>query len=66
MEPRQRAEYIEQLKAMAAAGEIELNDYGSDDEAAFFDDNDLANRIWEDHDAADIGEAGHYPNEDDY
>ena len=46
---------------MAANGEIELNDYGSDDEAAFFDNNDLANRIWDDHDQADIGEMGQYP-----
>ena len=48
MDPRQRAEYIEQLKAMAASGQLNLNDYDSDDEAAFYDNNDLANRIWDD------------------
>ena len=61
MDPKERAQYIEQLKAMAAAGEIDLGGYGSEDEGEFFDDNDLANRIWADHDAVD-----NFPDQNDY
>ena len=33
---------------MAAAGKLDLGDLESDDDAAFYDNNDLANRIWDD------------------
>ena len=32
----------------AANGELDHDGYDSEDEARFFDNNDLANRIWED------------------
>ena len=38
------------MRAMAMAnGELDGN-FDSEDEALFFDNNDLANRIWEDND----------------
>jgi|TARA_B110001450_G_scaffold248835_1_gene265458 hypothetical protein len=48
--PKERAEYIQQMRAMAMAkGELNPGEYGdSEDDAFLFDDNDLANRIWED------------------
>ena len=48
LDPQQRAAHIQQMKAMAAAnGELD-GGYDSEDDALFFDNNDLANRIWED------------------
>ena len=38
---------------MAANGELAMNDYDSDDDAAFYDNNDLANRIWDDNEQAE-------------
>ena len=32
----------------AAQGHLDAEDFDSDDDALFFDNNDLANRIWED------------------
>ena len=51
LDPQQRAAHIQQLRAMAIAnGQLAGNGYDSDDDAGahFFDNNDLANRIWED------------------
>lgn len=51
MDPQQRAAQIQQLRAMAAAnGELNGEEFDSEDDALFFDNNDLANRIWEDND----------------
>lgn len=37
------------MRAMAAAqGHLDGEDFDSEDDALFFDNNDLANRIWED------------------
>ena len=48
LDAQQRIAQIQQLRAMSAA-QGELHDgYDSEDEARFFDNNDLANRIWED------------------
>lgn len=48
LDPKERAAHIHQMKAMAAAnGELD-GGYDSEDDALFFDNNDLANRIWED------------------
>jgi hypothetical protein len=49
MDPKQRAEQIQQLRALAAAnGQLNGEEFDSEDDALFFDNNDLANRIWED------------------
>ncbi len=49
MDPQQRAAQIQQLRALAAAnGQLNGEEFDSDDDALFFDNNDLANRIWED------------------
>ena len=49
LDPQQRAEQIQQMRAMAAAnGQLNGEEFDSDDDAMFFDNNDLANRIWED------------------
>ena len=49
MDPQQRAAQIQQLRALAAAGgELNGEEFDSEDDALFFDNNDLANRIWED------------------
>lgn len=51
LDPQQRAAQIQQLRAMAAANAQMAGDgFDSDDDAGalFFDNNDLANRIWED------------------
>ena len=50
LDPKQRAAYIQQLRleAMAQDAEYGAQEYDSDDEALFMDNNDLANRIWED------------------
>lgn len=50
LDPKERAAQIQQLRAMAAAnGQLPGNGFDSDDEGAlFFDNNDLANRIWDD------------------
>ena len=37
------------MRAMAMAnGQLNGEDFDSEDDALFFDNNDLANRIWED------------------
>ena len=49
LDPQQRAAQIQQYRAMAAAqGELNGEEFDSEDDALFFDNNDLANRIWED------------------
>ena len=48
MNPQQRAEHIHQLRALAVANGQLDEDFDSEDDMAFFDNNDLANRIWED------------------
>ena len=49
LDPQQRAAYIQQLRLEAMAqDEYGGQEYDSDDEALFMDNNDLANRIWED------------------
>lgn len=49
MDPQQRAAHIQQYRAMLAAqGHLNGEEFESDDDAMFFDNNDLANRIWED------------------
>lgn len=49
LDAEQRIAQIQQLRAMSAAnGELGHDGYDSEDEARFFDNNDLANRIWED------------------
>ena len=53
LDPQQRAEYIQAMHAMAAAQGAE--DFDSDDDAGFFDNNDLANRIWEDNEQLQDG-----------
>jgi len=55
--PKERAEYIQQMRAMAMAkGELNPGEYGdSEDDAFLFDDNDLANRIWEDNELEQDG-----------
>ena len=44
---------------MAAAGKLDLGDLESDDDAAFYDNNDLANRIWDDNEL-ETGIQGEY------
>ena len=46
---------------MAAAGKLDLGDLESDDDAAFYDNNDLANRIWDDNEL-ETGIQGEYWN----
>ena len=50
MDPAQRAAQIQHLRELAAANGEHLNgeEFDSEDDALFFDNNDLANRIWED------------------
>lgn len=49
LSPQERAAQIQQMRAMAAAnGELAGEEFDSEDDALFFDNNDLANRIWED------------------
>jgi len=36
------------MRAIAANGEMNEGDFDSEDDAMFFDNNDLANRIWDD------------------
>lgn len=49
LSPQERAAQIQQMRAMAAAnGELNAEEFDSEDDALFFDNNDLANRIWED------------------
>jgi len=49
MDPKQRAAYIEHYRQMVATnGQLTGEEFDSDDDALFFDNNDLANRIWED------------------
>jgi hypothetical protein len=49
LDPKERAAVIQQMRALAVAnGQIAGEDYDSEDDALFFDNNDLANRIWED------------------
>ena len=49
LDPQQRAAQIQQLRALAYAnGELNGEEFDSEDDALFFDNNDLANRIWED------------------
>ena len=49
LDPQQRAAQIQQLRALAAAnGQLDGEEFDSEDDALFFDNNDLANRIWED------------------
>lgn len=56
MDPRQRAAYIEQYRAMLAAnGQVNGEEFDSDEDALFFDNNDLANRIWEDNELEQDG-----------
>ena len=47
LDPKQRAEQIQQLRALVAA---QGDDYDSEDDAMFFDNNDLANRLWNEED----------------
>lgn len=49
LDPKERAAQIQQLRVMAAAnGQLPGYAFDSDDEnALFFDNNDLANRIWD-------------------
>lgn len=47
LDPKERAAHIQQMRAVAAAnGELDAG-YDSEDDALFFDNNDLANRIWD-------------------
>jgi len=40
---------IQQMRAIAAAnGAMNEEEFDSEDDAMFFDNNDLANRIWDD------------------
>ena len=49
LDPQQRIAQIQQMRAIAAAnGGINEEDFDSEDDAMFFDNNDLANRIWDD------------------
>lgn len=56
LDPQQRAAQIQHLKAMAMAnGQLNGEDFDSEDDALFFDNNDLANRIWEDNEMEQDG-----------
>lgn len=49
LDSQKRAAQIQQFRAMAAAnGQLNGEEFDSEDDALFFDNNDLANRIWED------------------
>ena len=49
LDPQQRAAQIQQLRALAVAnGQMNGEEFDSEDDGLFFDNNDLANRIWED------------------
>ena len=48
LDPQQRAAQIQQMRAIAAANGGLEEDFDSDEDGLFFDNNDLANRIWED------------------
>jgi len=53
LDPQQRAAQIQHMRAMAAANaELNGEEFDSEDDALFFDNNDLANRIWEDSELA--------------
>ena len=55
LDPEQRVAQIQQLRAMAAANGQLNEGFDSDDDAGalFFDNNDLANRIWEEEQVLD-------------
>lgn len=56
LDPQQRAAQIQQMRAMAMAnGQLNGEDFDSEDDALFFDNNDLANRIWEDNELEQDG-----------
>lgn len=57
LSPQERAAQIQQMRAMAAAnGELNgAEEFDSEDDALFFDNNDLANRIWEDNELEQDG-----------
>ena len=49
LDPKERAAQIQQYRAMMAAnGQLNGEEFDSEDDGLFFDNNDLANRIWED------------------
>jgi hypothetical protein len=53
LDPQQRAAQIQHMRSMAAANaELNGEEFDSEDDALFFDNNDLANRIWEDSELA--------------
>ena len=56
LDPQQRAAYIQQMRAMAAQNGMNEG-FESDDDEIFFDNNELAKRIWQDNELEEAQKA---------